>query len=246
MSKMQVTLGKWTIKDLDGSLRESCRMQDSGKRIGFLSYKLLGTGYKDSTLTGSGDSAEVFVIDLEGVDCFTFIDYVEAMRLSCSFGEFVENLKTVRYREGNVSFAERNHFFTDWIENRAGFIEDVTDKVGAQKALTVRKMLNKREDDTSLIPGIKSCERQLTFIPTDALEDSVISRMSTGDYAGIYSEKQGLDVSHVGIVIKEGQIVKFRHASSAAEKRKVIDEDILQYIKDKPGIIILRPRNADK
>ena len=123
MSRMKTTLGRWTIRDIDDFLRESCRIQDAGKRIGFLSSGLLGTEYKDSTLTGSIDSAEVLVVDLEGVDCFTFIDYVEAMRLSCSFGEFVENLKTVRYREGNVSFAGRNHFFTDWIENREDFIK---------------------------------------------------------------------------------------------------------------------------
>lgn len=244
MSRMQITLGKWTSKDLDDSLGESCRIQDPGERIVFLSSGLLGTAYRDSTLTGSIDTAEVFVIDLEGVDCFTFIDYVEAMRLSCSFREFVENLKTVRYKEGKVAFPERNHFFTDWTENRAGLIEDVTGKIGAQQASCIIKTLNKREDGTPFIKGLNPCERQLTFIRADAIDDSVISRMKNGDYAGIYSEKQGLDVSHVGIIIRQEKSTLFRHASSAAENKRVIDQDLRKYMKDKPGIIILRPKHA--
>jgi hypothetical protein len=64
--------------------------------------------------------------------------------------------------------------------------------------------------------------------------------MKTGDYVGIYSEKEGLDVSHVGIIIKEKDAVNLRHTSSLKKHREVIDEDFKEYLKNKPGIIALR------
>ncbi len=246
MVSMQVKLGRWTAKDLEDSLRESRLIQDPGERTVSLSRGLLGISYEASTLIGNENSAEVLVINLEGVDCFTFLDYVETMRRSSSYLEFVDQLKKVRYKEGIVSFSNRNHFFTDWRESHSASIEDVTGNVGAEKAVEARKLLNRKKDGSAFVPGVRAFERQITFVPADAIDDAVISRMKTGDYAGVFSAEQGLDVSHVGIIIKEGQTVKFRHASSAPEKRKVIDEDFLEYIKDKPGIIILRPKNADQ
>jgi hypothetical protein len=62
-----------------------------------------------------------------------------------------------------------------------------------------------------------------------------------GDYTGIYSDLKGLDVSHVGIIIKDGVNVYLRHASSQKEYSKVIDQDFRKYMVDKPGIIVLRP-----
>jgi len=72
------------------------------------------------------------------------------------------------------------------------------------------------------------------------LDKTIGQLFQTGDYIGIYSDLPGLDVSHVGIVVKDGPNINFRHASSAA--RKVIDEDFSEYIAGKPGIVVLRPR----
>jgi hypothetical protein len=37
--------------------------------------------------------------------------------------------------------------------------------------------------------------------------------------------------------------VKLRHASSLKKNRRVIDEDLKEYLKTKPGIIVFRPRD---
>jgi len=71
-----------------------------------------------------------------------------------------------------------------------------------------------------------------------------MDRLKTGDYAGIYSVTEGLDVSHVGIIIKKGDNIYLRHASSQKEIRKVVDQDFRKYIVGKPGIIILRPKTT--
>lgn len=238
--KELILLGKWTPKKLDALLRESFRIDDVGCRIDSLSRHFLEIPYQESTLIGDMNTPEVLVINLKGVDCFTFLDYIEAMRLSSSFHEFKENLKKVRYQGGKVSFEKRNHFFTDWREFNVTCIDDVTEEIGGRKAIKVKKLFNKKEDGTYFLPGIQTRERFINYIPVNAIDDSFTNELRKGDYIGIYSEKQGLDVLHVGIFIKEGNKIHLRHASSL--EKKVIDEDFKSYILAKPGIILLRPR----
>ncbi len=235
-----IILGGWTETGLNDVLREAAKMQDVGEKIAFLSEKFIGMPYQEKTLIGDINTPEVFVINLSGVDCFTFIDYVEAMRLSGSLDEFKENLKKVRYESGNVAFENRNHFFTDWIEFNPEFVDDVTEEIGGRNIVKMRKILNLKEDGAYYLAGIQPRGREIKYIPPDAFDDSIIEKLKTGDYAGIYSEKAGLDVSHVGIIIKTEDGIYLRHASSI--KGKVVDEDFKEYMHRKAGLIVLRTK----
>lgn len=241
--KEDIYLGSWSKDKLESIMHKASRIKDAGSRIKFVSRQFLNLDYKESALIGDINTPEIFVINLEGVDCFTFIDYMEAMRLSDSFSEFKENLKRVRYRSGEIAFENRNHFFTDWREFNSDFVDDVTGVIGAQRTKVVLKTLNAKEDGGYFLEGIKPLKRKIKYIPSGAIDDSVINRLKTGDYVGIYSSIQGLDVSHVGIIIRDGDITYLRHASSAKKYRKVVDEDFRNYISDKPGIVILKPKN---
>jgi len=242
-SKELISLGAWTPEKLDSILYESTKINDVGLRIDVLSKHFLGTPYKDSTLIGNINISEVFVINLESVDCFTFIEYIESMRLSSSFHEFKENLKKVRYRNGKISFENRNHFFTDWCEYNAVFIDDITEQIGGKKVIQVKKELNKKDDETYFLPGIQPRGRLINYLPSNAIDDAIIDELRIGDYIGIYSEKQGLDVSHVGIFIREKNNIYLRHASSLQEHRQVIDDNFKNYILNRPGIIVFRPKS---
>ena len=241
-----IILGKWTKEELDRLLYKSSQIKIVGKRIEFLSRQLIGLDYKESTLIGNINTPEGFVINLEGVDCFTFIDYIEAMRLSRSFSKFKVNLKKVRYKSGRIAFENRNHFFTDWQEFNSDFIQDVTKKIGSKKTVRIQKMLNEKEDGTYLLPGINPVKRECKYVPSDAIDDSLINKLRTGDYVGIYSHSTGLDVSHVGIVVKDRDKIYLRHASSQKKQRKVVDQDFKKYIVKKPGIIVLRPKDPQE
>jgi hypothetical protein len=240
--KELVILGKWSRKELDELLRDASRIKDTGKRIDFLSKQFLGVPYKGHTLIGNLNVPEVFVINLKELDCFTYIDYVEAMRLSNSFDEFKERLKEIRYRYGYVDFKHRNHFFTDWIVFNSRYVDDVTREVGREKTRVVDKVFNSREDGSFFLPGISPVLRRIYYIPSYAVDDSVVGRLKTGDYVGVYSDKQGLDVSHTGIVIKYGNKTYLRHASSRRGIGRVLDEDLKSYILGKPGLVVIRPK----
>jgi len=238
----RILLGRWTQNELDRLISEAAGIRDTGKRIDFLSSQFLGVKYTPSTLIGDMSTPEVFVIDLEGVDCFTYLDYIEAMRLSASFSAFKENLKKVRYRSGKVAFENRNHFFTDWREFNSAYVDDITEKVGGSRTKSVRKVLNLRGDGTPFLPGIAPRERLIQYIPSDAVDDTVTRRLRTGDYVGIYTKIQGLDVTHTGIIIKKHGRLYLRHASSARSNRKVVEQEFLMYISKTPGIIVLRAK----
>ena len=242
--KEEIILGNWTEGTLDDLIKEASTINDSGTRADFLSRQFLKTDYKDSTLIGDIDTAEVFVINLKELDCFTFIDYMEAMRRSKSFPFFKENLRKVRYRFGDGSFKNRNHFFSDWIASSSDYIGDETKQIGAGKCKDVRKRLNEKKDGTVFLPGVDCKLREISYIPMRHVGENVLKKLKTGDYVGIYSDKEGLDVSHVGIIIKEKDTVNLRHASTLKKHRKVVDEDLRDYLKNKPGIVVLRTIEA--
>ncbi len=207
-------------------------------RIDFISGRFLGVPYGRSTLIGSPDVPEVLVVDLGAVDCFTYLDYVESMRSSRTLSEFRRTLKQVRYKSGTVAYGARNHFFTDWAASDR--VEDVTGRIGREKASVVIKTLNRSGDGAPILPGIPAVERKIVFIPEGGLDGRTLDMIGTGDYIGIYAPAEGLDVSHVGIFIRRDARALLRHASSTANQ--VVDEDFGTYIEGKPGIVVLRPR----
>ena len=238
-----VRLGGFSEETLNQLINRAAAIEDSGTRIALISGAFLDIGYRAQTLIGDQERPETFVIDLEGVDCFTYIDYVEALRLSGSYQEFKDNLRKVRYRLGKISFERRKHFFTDWREFNSEYVRDVTEQVGQQGIKKVRKILNRKDDGTLYVPGIPLTERDITYIPSDVIDAEVIRNLETGDYAGFYSGAQGLDVSHVGIVIKKERSIYLRHASSETNHKKVLDQDFFAYVCKKDGLIVLRPVN---
>jgi hypothetical protein len=234
-----ILLGTWSEEKFDGLIAEASKTKNIGERIAFLSGQFLGTPYKESTLIGNATAPEILVINIEAFDCFTFLDCIEAMRLSRSFVDFHKSLIRIRYKEDLVKYERRNHFFTDWFVYNTDFVQDITREIGGKKIKTSKKILNRKDDGSYFVPGIGLFERMISYIPSERVNKTICAQLRTGDYVGIYSSLSGLDVSHVGIIVKGGPGMYFRHASSAAQK--VIDQDFSEYIVGKLGIIILRP-----
>ncbi|MGB5866963.1 MAG: N-acetylmuramoyl-L-alanine amidase-like domain-containing protein [Arcobacteraceae bacterium] len=200
------------------------------KDISKLSEKFLGIKYVSNTLKNDeiNTSKENLVINFDALDCFTFIDTIEALKNAQDKEEFKQILINTRYKNGDVSYYTRNHFFSDW--SKSNPIKDITCIVG--ECTKTVKYLNKDEKYLKEIPTTK---REIAYINPHNID---LSLLKTGDYVGIYTTKKALDVTHTGIIIKKFGKVFIRHASSL--KKKIIDSDLLEYTKNKIGLIIYR------
>ncbi len=234
-------LGKWNPAKIDQLLHKVAEIDEPGQKVVFISTAFLGTPYRHNTLIGNTKTDELFVLRLDKVDCFTFLDYVEALRRSSNFSEFVENLHKVRYQNGQIDFQTRNHFFSQWGNTPFAPLRDITSQIGGRKTRWVVKYLNQKEKGQVFLPGYPIEKQTVAFIPAEAIDESMLSRLHSGDYIGIYSHHSGLDVSHTGIVIKKGGTLFLRHASSKRWRKKVRDERLLPYLAGKKGLIIYRP-----
>ncbi len=129
------------------------RQQGSpGQSIKDFSGLFLGNPYVANRLVGSSDTQEQLVVDFGGLDCFTYLDYVESLRRATSVHHFIENVMHTRYVNGEVNYLTRKHFFSDWVhgDNR---VSDVTHLVGGA-VVTTAKQLNQKADGGHYIPGL--------------------------------------------------------------------------------------------
>ena len=239
---IQTNLGNWTPATLLEVIQKSKNLSDIGKQVNAISENFLGTPYEGNTLIGDAETPEKLTVHLAGLDCFTYIDYVEAVRQSDSYETFLDTLQNTRYKSGIVGFQHRNHFFSDWTEYNKDKVSDVTKEIGGDTAIDVEKQLNQKKDGTVFLKGIPIVSRTITYIPSGAITNEIIKNIRTGDYIGIYTDIKGLDITHTGIFIRNDSGTYLRHASSREEAQQVIDDDFLTYIKNKPGILIYRPQ----
>ena len=236
-----VDLGKFTQQSINQIIGDSHENPLVENKIEAISQNFLNVPYLGYTLIGSINKQEILTINLSGMDCFTYIDYVEAIRSSSDYNSFKDQVKNIRYKDGIVEYRARNHFFSDWPLNNSSNVKDITEHFGSGNIITVKKYLNLKNDGSNYLDGIPVVERDITYIPTDKISSDVIDKMNTGDYIGIYSKLDGLDVSHTGIVVKKNGKAFIRHASSRKINKKVVDEDLIVYLKNKPGIVVYRP-----
>lgn len=197
------------------------------KEDGFLNIP-----YKANTLN-KYDEKEKLNIDFSCVDCFIFIDYIEALKEADDLKEFKKNLIQVRYKDGKIAYKKRRHFFTNWLSNKN--IKDITCEVGTCKK--VEKYLNKKNEKDVYLKNIDIKKAIVSYVPIVKVN---FSKLQTGDYIGIYTSKKGLDVTHVGMAVYKKGVWYFRHASSKVGK--VIDSVLAEYIKNKKGILVFRSR----
>ena len=231
-----------TAQRIDSALHlpRSAAGDDTGTRIAAVSAQFLGVPYQAQTLIGSAMVPEKLVVDLRSVDCFTYLDYVEALRKSSTYPGFVQNLVRTRYTGDQVSFFHRRHFFTDWAAMQPANALDVTRQL-SEHSQRVTKDLNRKADGSPFLAQLGITRRQVDYIPSRYVDQAVIDRLRTGDYIGIYTPAQGLDVTHAGIFINGDQGPMLRNASMRVANMKVVDSPFLAYIKSVPGIVVLRP-----
>ena len=246
-SKYSVVMSNDATEKINSILNHQIMLNHNSNRaelIDYISASFLETPYVSNTLIGSSNQKEALVVNFDGVDCFTYIDYVVALSKASDVSSFFNALIDVRYKDSDVNYYHRKHFFTDWYSVSPQNAVDVTALI-SPNAITLKKLLNKKSDGDEFIRGLGGIPRTITYIPRNAINQDVLDNLRQGDLVGVYSPIDGLDVSHTGIVIKKDNQVLYRNASFLSENNKVVDVPFAEYMGSKPGIIVLRVKDKN-
>lgn len=232
-----------------------------------IAKSFIGTEYVASTLD-NGDS-EQLVINLTGLDCTTFLENALTFaRLiksgKTSFDDYKSELARIRYRNGVINeYPSRLHYFSDWIyDNSAkGVIKDVTKDIGGLMYPLHVGFMSKNRDKYKQISSndeyynsIKNIETEINsrkyyFIPKKDIAN-IESKIENGYLIAITTNIDGLDISHVGIAVKEqdGRI-HLLHAPIAGSKVQITEKPLAEYMlgnKKQTGIIVLEPLEVSR
>lgn len=222
----------------------------------------LGTPYVAGTLE---EEPETLVINMHGLDCMTLVENTVALAWSVkhrlAYDGYASVLKEMRYRNsGNATldYTDRLHYTADWIyENeKKGYLKDVTKEIGGRPLQLDLSFMSTHPDSYKQLKGnperiaiMAAKEKEISarphyYIPQDEI-NAHAGQIKNGDIVCFVTTVKGLDISHVGIICREGDKLTFIHASTT-KKRVIVNEEPLQEyvqgIKRNCGIMIVRPQ----
>lgn len=221
---------------------------------------LLETPYVAYTLE---KEPEQLVINLQGLDCTTYAENCLAIARTIKSGDvtfkkFEKELTGIRYRNGEIEgYLSRLHYFSDWIfeNDKKELIKSISQEIANIPYPLELDFMSTHPDSykqlitsPKLVPVLAKTEKEISersmfYIPKNSLPNYE-NKLKEGDIVGITTAIKGLDITHVGIIIKKNQHVYLMHASSKAEKVIISEKTLYKYLmnsKSATGIMVIRP-----
>lgn len=246
-------------------LHRAGKLDSSTNYMVYFARQLNGLPYVGKTLEKNPE--ERLVVNLRQMDCTTYVESVLALTLCAkqgkhSFEDYCRNLQRIRYKNGDIHYTNRLHYFTYWIEEnvKKGIVEliggdkglfSATQTVQANYMTTHVNAYPMLAEHKEWIPGIRKMEKAITgnkyaYIPKSKLGDSKLLRQTIhdGDIIVILTSKRGLDTSHVGIAVWHDDGLHLLNASSL--RGSVVEEPktFKRYMMEQrlhTGIRVVRP-----
>ena len=224
-----------------------------------LSVKFLGTPYVAHTLEVK--EPEQLVINLSGLDCTTFVEYMLAMALAVkqgegSFEDFAQILACIRYRDGFIDgYPSRLHYFTEWLQNNAskGILEIASNIIEKEvhdnqvSFMTANPGGYRQLENPAFIEKMKEVEKtvsayEMNYIPKGKIQE-LESLIRNGDIIAFTTDIEGLDVSHTGLAIFQNGRLHLLHASLRTNKVEITPVALSEYLapmRRVTGILVAR------
>ena len=219
-----------------------------------------GTPYVAGTLE-RGDKEEL-VVNLDETDCILFVESCFALAQTAksndtSYINFCKNLQEFRYRNGTVDgYTSRIHYTSEWIlqAEKRGLAKEMSKEIANTPLDQKFSFMTKNSDRYRQLKGnaeniskTAEVENELNshtyhYIPK-AKVPQYLDQLQPGDMIGFCTSIDGLDLTHVGIVIEHNGKKTFIHASMDAMKVTIAHRTIVEYIngiKSNVGIRIVR------
>ena len=207
----------------------------------------LGTPYVAGTLDINDE--EQLVVNLQGLDCVTFVENVMALSMATrhnnlSMDYFMEKLTEIRYRNNQVSdYASRLHYTSDWMfENeRKGLLQNISKELSGIKETKWIDFMSTHQSAYKQLANDKAMQAKIAqqedimnsrggfyYLPKELIvtQTNDIPHMAI---VGFVTAIDGLDTTHVGFAYRqknengandEHERLTFIHASTG--KMKVV------------------------
>jgi hypothetical protein len=169
-------------------------------------------------------------------NCTTFVETVAALARSQTPNDIVKNILAIRYREGQPSYENRNHFpEADWIPNnqKAKILTDITPQLASQvgikayveqKQIDRGKWLSEQLEHNTVSRKIASLISKDWTTPTSAQVNyvqiaeikKILDQIPNGTVLNLVHKDDGIHpglITHQGFVIREKGHILLRHAS---------------------------------
>lgn len=192
------------------------------------------------------DPTEPLVVNMRQLDCVTFVEHTLALTLlmkrqSQEWNDYIALLQQLRYRNGQCDgYASRLHYLSEWIQQAEanGYVEEKTCEWGGLKQAihfhlltdAVKKKQGEQSDSIAMSRLLHMeknlSEQDYCYLPKDALS----SHLNDGDIIAFCADGKGIDVWHVGIVLKQGNDSHLLHASSVSKKVIISSQTLREYM----------------
>lgn len=225
-------------------------IEKANELVIFYAKKLLNTPYVAHTLEGD---KELLTINIDELDCTTFVETLYALVKTTlsqrtTWRDYANNLESVRYRNGIMTdYASRLHYISDWIVNNSarGNLQDATTNFNSCKFMikTIDYMSNHRDaypslKDSTIFEKIRNFEvgyrsHRFPYIKKEAINSKETKAdFKSGDLIGMVTKIEGLDISHLGVVLKENNRLYFINASMSGKKVQIEKQSFAEYLRD--------------
>jgi hypothetical protein len=237
---------------------------DSGMSMPDLLIKIglsfQGAPYVAATLENGLE--ERLVINARQLDCTTFVETTLALARTVKlkkqdFQSYADELEKLRYRNGKRDqYPSRLHYFCEWIDSneQKHIVSGIPNKNGVKLDKTINYMSTHPADYPvlkefpALIPAIAEQEKKLSskgfiYFPKNDIAN-LYKNLQNGDIIALTSAIDGVDVNHVGIILKKENEFYLLHAPLSGKKVLVSDGPIADFLKPaskNSGIMIARP-----
>ena len=238
------------------------KISNPNELILFYCNELMGTPYVAHTLEGDN---EMLAINIDELDCTTFVETLYALTRTTlngrySWRDFANNLESIRYRNGKMDgYPSRLHYVSDWIidNTHRGNFEEITSSIPNARYET--KTLNYMSEHRDLYPALadsatfeqfKTFEiayrmHRFPYINKNSVGSSkVTEKLKSGDIIAIVTKTEGLDVSHMAIIVSDEK-GNFHMLHASSDKKQVVIEkddlkETLRRNRNSMGIRIIR------
>jgi len=236
-------------------------INDANELVEFYARMLLGTPYVAHTLEAD---EELLTINIHELDCTTFVETLFALTRTTltrrySWRDYAANLENMRYRGGVMGdYSTRLHYISEWIidNNMRGNMLDITPDLPHVDYIVKNidymthhtDSYRQLKDDSDMVAKIKSHElrnHRFPYIKKSWLNDKGFkAALRSGDFIGLVTKIEGLDISHMGIIVVDPKGEPYLlDASMSGGEVKVESKPLFKYLersKTNIGVRIFR------